>query len=57
MDGLYGKDPALLRALEEDGETFMADVHKDQRLYLEDPQPRVPASSPGRGRKHTRRLA
>jgi SRSO17 transposase len=28
MDGLYGKDPALSRALEADGETFMAEVHK-----------------------------
>ncbi len=57
MDGLYGKDPALLRALEADGETFVADVHKDQYLYLEDPQPVVPASPPGRGRKRTRAVA
>ncbi|MCP4286456.1 MAG: IS701 family transposase, partial [Gammaproteobacteria bacterium] len=53
MDGLYGKDPALLRALESDGDAFMADAHKDQYIYLEDPWPVVPASSPGRGRKHT----
>lgn len=57
MDGLYGKDPALLRALEGDGETFMADVHKDQRIYVEDPRPCVPASAPGRGRKRTRPVA
>jgi len=57
MDGLYGKDPALLRALEGDGETFMADVHKDQYIYLEDPRPVVPASPPGRGRKRTRPVA
>lgn len=54
MDGLYGKDPALLRALEVDGETFMADVHKDQYVYLEDPRPVIPVSPPGRGRKRTR---
>ena len=57
MDGLYGKDPALLRALEGDGETFIADVHKDQRIYLEDPRPHVAASPPGRGRKRTRPVA
>jgi SRSO17 transposase len=57
MDGLYGKDPALLRSLESDGETFMADVHKDQYMYLEDPRPVVPADSPGRGRKRTKPIA
>jgi len=57
MDGLYGKDPALLRALEDDGETFMADVHKDQQLYLEDPRPVVPAPTLGRGGKRTRPVA
>ncbi len=57
MDGLYGKDPALLRALEGDGETFMADVHRDQRIYLEDPRPVLPSSPSGRGRKPTRLVA
>lgn len=57
MDGLYGKDPALLRALEGEGETFLADVHKDQHVYLEDPRPVVPASVPGRGRKRTKAVA
>ena len=57
MDGLYGKDPALLRSLESDGETFMADVHKDQYMYLEDPRPVVPAYTPGRGRKRTKLVA
>ena len=50
MDGLYGKDPALLRALDRDGETFMADVHKDQFIYLDDPQPRIPPTMSGRRR-------
>jgi SRSO17 transposase len=53
MDGLYGNDPALLRALHSEGETFMADVHKDQRIYLEDPRPSLPPCAPGRGRKRT----
>ena len=57
MDGLYGKDPALLRALAGDDETFMADVHKDQHIYLQDPRPVVPASPLCRGRKPTRPVA
>ncbi len=54
MDGLYGNDPALLRALDSDGEVFVADVHRDQHIHLEDPRPQVPATTPGRGRKRTR---
>ena len=38
MDGLYGEDPALLRALRAVGEIFIADVHKDQHIYLDDPR-------------------
>lgn len=40
-DGLYGNAPSFLRSLEDDGECFVIDVHSDQRLYLEDPQPRI----------------
>ncbi|WP_419636070.1 transposase, partial [Thiolapillus sp.] len=39
-DGLYGNDPTFLRALDEQGEVFLIDVHKDQQIYLEDPEPR-----------------
>lgn len=54
-DGLYGNDAKLLRSLEDDGEIFMVDVHKDQRVYLEDPAPTVPPTPKGqRGRKKTR---
>ncbi len=49
MDGGYGKEPALLRALDADGEVFPADVHKDQQVYVADPRPEVPAPQ-GRGR-------
>ena len=46
-DGFYGEDPAFLRALDTlpVPEIFMADVHKDQRVYLEDPKPIVPPPS------------
>ena len=37
-DGTYGQDRALLRALDEAGETFVFDVHRDQKIYLEDPE-------------------
>jgi SRSO17 transposase len=50
FDGFYGNDPAFLRALEAQGEIFVADVHKDQRIYLSDPQPIVPPPAHPRGR-------
>lgn len=52
FDGGYGKEPAFLNALEDDGEVFMADVHKDQSIYLEDPAPYLPDKK-GRGRTPT----
>jgi len=36
-DGGYGQDRALLRALDDAGETFVIDVHRDQRVFLEEP--------------------
>lgn len=41
-DAGYGKDPAFLRALEADGETFVSDVQACQRLWTEDPMPGPP---------------
>jgi len=38
-DGGYGKEPAFVRGLDDMNEIFVVDVHKDQRIYLEDPQP------------------
>ena len=32
FDGFYGSDPGLLRALDQDGEVFVGEVHKDQYL-------------------------
>jgi SRSO17 transposase len=49
-DAGYGKDPALLRALEEDGETFVTDVHATQHVWLDDPQPAPPAILIGKPR-------
>src|SRR5512144_1148694 len=57
FDGFYGSDPAFLRALDDQGEVFVGDVHKDQRIYLDDPQPRVPSPATPHGRPPTRRQA
>jgi SRSO17 transposase len=52
-DAGYGKEPAFLRGLEDANELFLVDVHKDQRIYLEDPQPRVPPATGKKGRPFT----
>ena len=54
VDGGYGKEPGFLRRLEDHGEVFVADVHKDQQIYLEDPDPIVPEKKNPRGKKPTR---
>jgi len=49
-DAGYGKSLAFPLKLEELGDTFVIDVHKDQLIYLEEPHLEVPDYS-GRGRK------
>jgi SRSO17 transposase len=43
VDGGYGKEPAFLHALDDMGETFVVDVHCDQRVWTEPPGLHVPA--------------
>lgn len=50
IDGGYGKEPAFLRGIDAHRCRFVADVHGDQTIYLQDPEPQVPEWS-GRGRK------
>jgi len=57
MDGGYGKEPWLLRTLDEEGETWVADVHSDQTIYLEDPCPVVPKRQKVKGRAPSRPVA
>jgi len=57
MDGGYGKDPWLMQALDRDGEIWVADVHRDQRIYLEDPQPIVPERTSSKGQAPSRLVA
>ena len=54
FDSGYGKETAFLYSLDDLGETFVADVAKDQGLYLEEPLPYLPERSSTRGRKPTR---
>jgi hypothetical protein len=54
MDGGYGKEPWLLRTLDQEGETWVADVHCDQTIYLEDPRPVVPKRGNAKGRTPSR---
>ena len=53
-DSFYGEDPCFLRFLDQMHEIFMVDVHKDQRIYLEDPDPVVPSPKSNKGRKPTK---
>jgi len=54
VDGGYGKEPDFLSTLDDEGEQFVADVHKDQSIYLEDPTPYVPARRTSKGRTPSR---
>ena len=38
VDAGYGKEPAFLRALDDTSEVFVADVHRDQRVWTEEPE-------------------
>ena len=45
-DGGYGQNRALLRALDDAGERFVVDVHRNQKIHLEQPaQTAAPASA------------
>jgi SRSO17 transposase len=54
-DGFYGNDPAFLRGVAAMGETFVVDVHCDQRIFLEDPKPTVKKKK-GKGGKTPTKL-
>ena len=47
---LCGNDPAFPRALDARGEVFVGDVHKDQRIHLNDPHPSMPSAKTAHGR-------
>lgn len=54
LDSLYGNTPWLLRAIEDRSLVFVADVHSDQRVFIDDPDPYLPRRKDKRGRKYTK---
>lgn len=42
FDAGYGHLPWLLNDLDDEGETFLAEIHADQGIYLDNPYPAVP---------------
>jgi SRSO17 transposase len=54
FDAGYGHLPWLLRALECEGETFLAEGHSDQTICLSDPAPAVPERQSARGKAPSR---
>jgi SRSO17 transposase len=55
VDGLYGHNNQFLNALEDAGEHFMADVHKDFKLWIECPAVKVPTKPTSQRGKHYKR--
>ncbi len=54
MDALYGQVPECVREIDRYGLNFVADVHRDQIVYTEDPRPYLPRRKDRQGRKPTR---
>jgi SRSO17 transposase len=52
MDGGYGSDHGFLHALDGDGETLVAEVHCDQRVWTEAPWPYQQALRPSKHLLH-----
>ena len=50
-DGLYGNDIELAHKIEDLGYLYMMDIHKDQTIYLEEPELKIPEKRGKRGRK------
>jgi SRSO17 transposase len=53
-DSGYGKGLGFCKAVDDLGKRFVVDVHRDFRVWLEDPRPRVPEKKGGPGPKFTR---
>lgn len=53
-DGFYGNDPEFLRGIDARSETFVADVHCNQEIFLENPEPAIKKKKGKRGRNPTK---
>ncbi len=56
-DGLYGQSYNFCKAIDERELDFIVDVHKDQHVYLEKPELRIPERKSKRGRPSTKKVA
>lgn len=52
MDGGYGSDHGFLHALDGDGETFVAEVHCNQHIWVNAPWPHRQGARPGKTLLH-----
>ena len=54
MDAFYGQVPEYVRDIDRRGLNLVADVHRNQIVYTEDPRPYLPRRKNRQGRKPTR---
>ncbi|EQD42370.1 IS4 family transposase [mine drainage metagenome] len=52
VDGGYGNSLEFLQSLQDQGETFLADIHSNRHIYLKDPVPYLPPQGLGPRRVH-----
>lgn len=53
-DALYGNDPWFVRQLDQLNEIFMVDIHENQRIYLDNPEPYIPERRSKKGPEPSR---
>jgi SRSO17 transposase len=53
MDSFYGNQPWLLDRLDAEGIEYIADIHCDTMVWIDQPKIGIPERKPGRGRKPT----
>jgi SRSO17 transposase len=53
MDSFYGNQPWLLDRLDAEGIEYIADIHCDTMVWIDQPKIGIPEKKPGRGRKPT----
>lgn len=55
-DALYGNSSSFCNNIEEMGENFVVDIHRDKQIYLNDPAPYVPERISKKGRKPSQKV-
>ena len=54
LDALYGSAPWLLHAIDDLGKQYVADVRSNQRVYTEEPKPKLSEPRKSKNRKSTK---